>query len=172
VALVVVDLRILALSGIALAEAVVCRVIAEDVRKMCNQEGIRFGSQEAVSEILQYLVKILAVLPFGDRHSHPFGHQAVLEGPWDVDELAVLQRVPVDKSHMGVATMVADIPSGKIAVQQQEAFRAQTLALQSTRTWSRLPASPSLPDLSPNVLLPLRATASAFLSRPFPTCPS
>ena len=51
-------------------------------------------------------------------------------------------------------------------------YRAQTLAWQRMRTSSLLPALLSLPDLFPSVVLPLRATASASLSRPFPTCPS
>jgi len=166
----VVDLCILALSGIALVEAVVYRVVVEDDRKMCNQACIRSGSQEAVSEILQYLVEIPRVLPL-DRRSHSFGHLVVLEGPWDVDERAERMTVLVGRSHTDAVTMVEDIPNGRIVVQRQEGLRAQPLALHLMRTWSPLPASPSLPDLFPNVLLQLRATASASLSRPFPTCP-
>lgn len=111
----VVDLYILAPSGIALAEAVVSRVVAEDVRKMCKQACIRSGNQAAVSEILQYPVKVPEVLLLG-RHSHSCGHLAVVGGPWDVDERAARLEVLVDKSHTDVLMMVVDSPSGKIVV--------------------------------------------------------
>jgi len=166
----VVDLGILAQSDIALAGAVVYCVVAEDVRKMRKQACIHSGNQEAVSEILQFLVKILAVLPL-DHHSHSCEHRAVVEEPWDVNERAARLEVLVDRSHTDAVMIVADIPNGRIAMRSQEVLRAQTLALQPMRTWSPLPALPSLPDRFPNVLLQLRATASASLSRPFPTCP-